>query len=143
MVEDRAAKEGAACVVISAKIESELALLENDERAEYLEEIGLDEPGLDRLIHVGYTLLDLQTYFTAGPKEARAWTIRKGWTAPKAAGVIHGDFERGFIRAETIAFDDYVANGGENGAREAGKLRQEGKEYVVQDGDVMLFKFNV
>ena len=143
MVEDRAAKEGAACVMISAKIESELALLEDDERAEYLEEIGLEEPGLDRLIHVGYTLLDLQTYFTAGPKEARAWTIRKGWTAPKAAGVIHGDFERGFIRAETIAFDDYVANGGENGAREAGKLRQEGKEYVVQDGDVMLFKFNV
>ncbi|HCR95169.1 MAG TPA: redox-regulated ATPase YchF, partial [Oceanicaulis sp.] len=143
MVEERASREGAACVVISAKIESELALLEDDERAEYLSEIGLDEPGLDRLIHVGYTLLDLQTYFTAGPKEARAWTIRKGWTAPKAAGVIHGDFERGFIRAETIAFDDYVANGGESGAREAGKLRQEGKEYVVQDGDVMLFKFNV
>lgn len=143
IVKERAAQEGAACVVISAKIESELALLEDEERAEYLAEIGLEEPGLDRLIHVGYTLLDLQTYFTAGPKEARAWTIRKGWTAPKAAGVIHGDFERGFIRAETTAYDDYVSNGGESGAREAGKLRQEGKEYVVQDGDVMLFKFNV
>jgi ribosome-binding ATPase YchF (GTP1/OBG family) len=143
VVEERAAQDGAACVVISAKIESELALLDDDERAEYLAEIGLEEPGLDRLIHVGYTLLDLQTYFTVGPKEARAWTIRKGWTAPKAAGVIHGDFERGFIRAETTAYDDYVSNGGESGAREAGKLRQEGKEYVVQDGDVMLFKFNV
>jgi len=142
-VKARAAEEGAACVAISAKIEAELALLEPDERAEYLDELGLEEPGLDRLIHAGYQLLDLQTYFTAGPKEARAWTIRKGWTAPKAAGVIHGDFERGFIRAETIAFDDYVANKGEAGARDAGKLRQEGKEYVVQDGDVMLFKFNV
>ncbi|MCR9130103.1 MAG: redox-regulated ATPase YchF [Alphaproteobacteria bacterium] len=142
-VEARAAEEGAACVVISAKIEAELALLEPEERTEYLAELGLEEPGLNRLIHTGYALLDLQTYFTAGPKEARAWTIRKGWTAPKAAGVIHGDFERGFIRAETIAYDDYVAAGGESGARDAGKLRQEGKEYVVQDGDVMLFKFNV
>ncbi|MGX6647309.1 redox-regulated ATPase YchF [Maricaulaceae bacterium MS644] len=142
-VKARATEEGAACVVISAKIEAELALLEEDERAEYLEELGIEEPGLNRLIHAGYQLLDLQTYFTAGPKEARAWTIRKGWTAPKAAGVIHGDFERGFIRAETIAFDDYVANKGEAGARDAGKLRQEGKEYIVQDGDVMLFKFNV
>ncbi|MEQ8405442.1 MAG: redox-regulated ATPase YchF [Oceanicaulis sp.] len=142
-VQKRAAEEGAACVVISAKIEAELALLEPDEREEYLAELGLEEPGLNRLIHVGYDLLDLQTYFTAGPKEARAWTIRRGWSAPKAAGVIHGDFERGFIRAETIAYDDYVANNGESGAREAGKLRQEGKEYVVQDGDVMLFKFNV
>ncbi len=142
-VEARAAEEGAACVVISAKIEAELALLEPEERTEYLAELGLEEPGLNRLIHTGYALLDLQTYFTAGPKEARAWTIRKGWTAPKAAGVIHGDFERGFIRAETIAYDDYVAAGGEAGARDAGKLRQEGKEYVVQDGDVMLFKFNV
>ncbi|MGJ3232953.1 MAG: redox-regulated ATPase YchF [Oceanicaulis sp.] len=139
----RAEEEGAACVVISAKIEAELALLEPEERAEYLDELGLEEPGLNRLIHAGYDLLDLQTYFTAGPKEARAWTIRRGWTAPKAAGVIHGDFERGFIRAETIAYEDYVANNGEAGAREAGKLRQEGKEYVVQDGDVMLFKFNV
>ena len=142
-VQKRAAEEGAACVVISAKIEAELALLEPEEREEYLAELGLEEPGLNRLIHAGYDLLDLQTYFTAGPKEARAWTIRRGWTAPKAAGVIHGDFERGFIRAETIAFTDYVANNGEAGAREAGKLRQEGKEYVVQDGDVMLFKFNV
>jgi GTP-binding protein YchF len=142
-VKARATEEGAACVVISAKIEAELALLEADERSEYLEELGIEEPGLNRLIHAGYQLLDLQTYFTAGPKEARAWTIRKGWTAPKAAGVIHGDFERGFIRAETIAFDDYVANKGEAGARDAGKLRQEGKEYIVQDGDVMLFKFNV
>ena len=108
-----------------------------------MESLGLAEPGLNRLIHAGYKLLDLQTYFTAGPKEARAWTIRKGWKAPRAAGVIHGDFEKGFIRAETIAFDDYVALGGEAGAREAGKLRQEGKEYVVQDGDVLMFKFNV
>ncbi|MCP2669334.1 redox-regulated ATPase YchF [Maricaulaceae bacterium EIL42A08] len=142
-VEARAAEEGAVCVVISAKIEAELALLEADERTEYLEELGLEEPGLNRLIHAGYQLLDLQTYFTAGPKEARAWTIRRGWTAPKAAGVIHGDFERGFIRAETIAYDDYVANNGESGARDAGKLRQEGKDYIVKDGDVMLFKFNV
>jgi len=142
-VEARATEEGAACVVISAKIESELALLDADERGEYLAELGLEEPGLNRLIHTGYQLLDLLTYFTVGPKEARAWTIRKGWTAPRAAGVIHGDFERGFIRAETTAFADYIAHGGEAGAREAGKLRQEGKEYVVQDGDVMLFKFNV
>jgi len=142
-VEARATQEGAACVVISAKIESELALLDADERGEYLAELGLEEPGLNRLIHTGYQLLDLLTYFTVGPKEARAWTIRKGWTAPRAAGVIHGDFERGFIRAETTAYADYVAHGGEAGAREAGKLRQEGKEYVVQDGDVMLFKFNV
>lgn len=142
-VEERASEEGAVCVVISAKIESEIALLEDDEAAEYLEELGLEEPGLSRLIHAGYQLLDLQTYFTAGPKEARAWTIRKGWTAPKAAGVIHGDFERGFIKAETIAYDDYVANNGESGARESGKLRQEGKDYIVADGDVMLFKFNV
>lgn len=142
-VEARATQEGAACVVISAKIESELALLDADERSEYLAELGLEEPGLNRLIHTGYQLLDLLTYFTVGPKEARAWTIRKGWTAPRAAGVIHGDFERGFIRAETTAYGDYVAHGGEAGAREAGKLRQEGKEYVVQDGDVMLFKFNV
>ena len=142
-VQERAAQEGAACVVISAKIEAELALLDAGEREEYLESLGLEEPGLNRLIHTGYELLDLQTYFTAGPKEARAWTIRKGWSAPRAAGVIHGDFEKGFIRAETIAFDDYIAQGGESGAREAGKLRQEGKEYIVQDGDVMLFRFNV
>lgn len=142
-VEERAKQEGAIAVVISAKIEAELALLEESERAEYLESLGLEEPGLNRLIHAGYQLLGLSTYFTAGPKEARAWTIRTGWTAPKAAGVIHGDFEKGFIRAETIAYDDYVAHGGEAGAREAGKLRQEGKDYIVKDGDVMLFKFNV
>ena len=142
-VEAHAAEEGAVSVVISAKIESELALLENEEREEYLSEIGLEEAGLDRLIRAGYELLDLQTYFTAGPKEARAWTVRKGWKTPQAAGVIHGDFERGFIRAETTAYDEFIAHNGEAGAREAGKLRQEGKEYIVQDGDVMLFKFNV
>ena len=135
--------EGATCVVISAQIESELATLDDEERADFLESLGLEEPGLDRLIHAGYGLLDLQTYFTAGPKESRAWTIRKGWTAPQAAGVIHGDFEKGFIRAETITFDDYIAHGGETGAKEAGKMRVEGKDYVVQDGDVMLFRFNV
>ena len=142
-VEERAELEGAGCVVISAQIEAELALLDDPDRSEYLETLSLEEPGLTRLIHAGYDLLDLQTYFTAGPKESRAWTIRKGWTAPKAAGVIHGDFEKGFIRAETIAFEDYVAHGGEAGAKEAGKMRAEGKEYVVQDGDVMLFRFNV
>ncbi|MEM1105467.1 MAG: redox-regulated ATPase YchF [Pseudomonadota bacterium] len=142
-VVERAGKEGAPCVVISAQIESELALLEADDRAEYLEELGLEEPGLNRLIHSGYALLGLQTYFTAGPKEARAWTIPSGATAPKAAGVIHGDFEKGFIRAETISYGDYVAHGGEAGAKEAGKMRAEGKDYVVQDGDVMLFRFNV
>ncbi|MEL6567989.1 MAG: redox-regulated ATPase YchF [Pseudomonadota bacterium] len=135
--------ENATCVVISAQIESELALLEDEEREEYLDELGLEEPGLNRLIHSGYDLLDLQTYFTAGPKESRAWTVKKGATAPQAAGVIHGDFEKGFIRAETITFDDYVAHGGESGAKEAGKMRAEGKEYIVQDGDVMLFRFNV
>ena len=142
-VEERAEQEGAGCVVISAQIEAELALLDDPDRGEYLETLGLEEPGLTRLIHAGYDLLDLQTYFTAGPKESRAWTIRRGWTAPKAAGVIHGDFEKGFIRAETIAFEDYVAHNGEAGAKEAGKMRDEGKEYVVQDGDVMLFRFNV
>ncbi|MEM9738947.1 MAG: redox-regulated ATPase YchF [Pseudomonadota bacterium] len=135
--------ENAICVVISAQIESELALLEDDEREEYLEELGLEEPGLNRLIHSGYDLLGLQTYFTAGPKESRAWTIRKGATAPQAAGVIHGDFEKGFIRAETIPYKDYVAHGGEGGAKDAGKMRAEGKDYIVQDGDVMLFRFNV
>lgn len=142
-VEARAREEGAACVVISAQIESELAMLDEPDRSEYLETLGLEEPGLTRLIHAGYDLLNLQTYFTAGPKESRAWTIRKGWTAPKAAGVIHGDFEKGFIRAETIPFEDYVAFGGEPGAKEAGKMRSEGKEYIVKDGDVMLFRFNV
>jgi len=142
-VAEYAAGEGAPAVVISAKIEAELAMLESDERAEYLAELGLSEPGLDKLIRAGYDLLGLQTYFTVGPKEARAWTIHAGWTAPRAAGVIHGDFEKGFIRAETIAFDDFVALGGEQPAKDAGKMRQEGKEYVVQEGDVMHFKFNV
>lgn len=142
-VEERAKQEGAIAVVISAQIESELAMLDDAESKEFLETLGLEEAGLTRLIRAGYELLGLQTYFTAGPKEARAWTIHKGWTAPKAAGVIHGDFEKGFIRAETIAFDDYVACGGEVGAKEAGKMRSEGKEYIVQDGDVMLFRFNV
>ena len=142
-VEARATEEGAACVVISAQIEAELALLDEPDRSEYLETLGLEEPGLTRLIHTGYALLDLQTYFTVGPKESRAWTIRKGWSAPKAAGVIHGDFEKGFIRAETVAYKDYVEHGGEAGAKEAGKMRSEGKDYIVQDGDVMLFRFNV
>ena len=142
-VEARATEEGAACVVISAQIEAELALLDEPDRSEYLETLGLEEPGLTRLIHTGYVLLDLQTYFTVGPKESRAWTIRKGWSAPKAAGVIHGDFEKGFIRAETVAYMDYVEHGGEAGAKEAGKMRSEGKDYIVQDGDVMLFRFNV
>jgi ribosome-binding ATPase len=142
-VEARAARDGAKAVVISAKIESEIAQLEAHERGEFLETLGLAEPGLNRLIHEAYALLGLRTYFTAGPKEARAWTISAGATAPQAAGVIHTDFEKGFIRAETIAYDDYVRLNGEAGARDAGKLRSEGKEYVVQDGDVMNFRFNV
>jgi GTP-binding protein YchF len=140
-VEARAKQEGAGSVVISAKIESEIAVLSREERAEYLSAIELKEPGLDRLIRAGYELLHLVTFFTVGPKEARAWTITKGTKAPQAAGVIHTDFERGFIRAETIAYDDYVALGGEAGARDAGKLRLEGKDYVVADGDVMHFRF--
>ncbi len=140
-VEARAKAEGAAVVVISAKIESEIAVLSRGERSEYLSAVGLDEAGLDRLIRAGYGLLDLVTFFTVGPKETRAWTITRGAKAPQAAGVIHTDFERGFIRAETIAYDDYVAGGGEAGARDAGKLRLEGKDYVVQDGDVMHFRF--
>ena len=139
----RAKIEGAACVVICAQMEAELAALEEDEQKEYLAAAGLDEPGLTKLIHAGHDLLGLQIYFTVGPKEARAWTIHKGWTAPKAAGVIHGDFEKGFIRAETIAFDDFVAFGGEQGAKEAGKMRLEGKDYIVRDGDVLHFRFNV
>lgn len=142
-VQKRAEEEGAEAVVISAQIEAELSQLDDDERTEFLETLGLSEPGLNRLIRAGYALLGLQTYFTAGPKEARAWTIRSGMTAPQAAGVIHGDFEKGFIRAETITYDDYVEMGGESGAKEAGKMRQEGKDYIVQDGDVMLFRFNV
>ncbi|MDT3685839.1 MAG: redox-regulated ATPase YchF [Pseudorhodoplanes sp.] len=140
-VEARAKEEGAVSVVISAKIESEIAVLSRDERADYLEAVGLKEAGLDRLIRAGYDLLHLVTYFTVGPKEARAWTITKGTKAPQAAGVIHTDFERGFIRAETIAYDDYIGLGGEAGARDAGKLRLEGKDYVVADGDVMHFRF--
>jgi GTP-binding protein YchF len=140
-VEARAKEEGAVSVVISAKIESEIAVLSREERAEYLEAVGLKEAGLDRLIRAGYDLLHLVTYFTVGPKEARAWTITKGTKAPQAAGVIHTDFERGFIRAETIAYDDYIALGGEAGARDAGKLRLEGKDYVVADGDVLHFRF--
>ncbi len=142
-VAERAARDGAKAVVISAKIESEIALLAPAERAEFLETLGLAEPGLDRLIGEAYALLGLRTYFTAGPKEARAWTIPVGATGPQAAGVIHTDFEKGFIRAETIAFADYVALGGEAGARDAGKMRSEGKDYVVRDGDVMNFRFNV
>jgi GTP-binding protein YchF len=137
----RAAQEGAATVTISAKIEAEIAVLAPHERAEYLAAIGLAEAGLDRLIHAGYQLLDLVTFFTAGPKQARAWTVTRGSRAPQAAGVIHTDFERGFIRAETIAYDDYVSLGGEAGARDAGKMRLEGKDYVVADGDVMHFRF--
>jgi hypothetical protein len=140
-VEERAKQEGAGAVVISAKIESEIAVLPPAERADYLEAVGLKEPGLNRLIRAGYDLLHLITYFTAGPKETRAWTITKGTKAPQAAGVIHSDFEKGFIRAETIAYDDYVATGGEAGARDAGKMRLEGKEYAVVDGDVMHFRF--
>ena len=139
----KAEREGAQAVVVSAAIESELVGMDPEDRGEYLSELGLDESGLSRVIRAGYTLLGLNTFFTAGPKEARAWTYPQGARAPQAAGEIHTDFEKGFIRAETIAFDDYVALGGESGAREAGKLRQEGKEYLVQDGDVMLFKFNV
>ncbi|ROT95337.1 redox-regulated ATPase YchF [Altererythrobacter sp. FM1] len=140
---EKAAAEGAQAVVVSAAIEAELVGMAPEERSEYLAELGLEETGLARVIRAGYDLLGLQTFFTVGPKEARAWTFPKGAKAPQAAGEIHSDFERGFIRAETMAFDDYVALGGEHGAREAGKLRQEGKEYLVQDGDIMLFKFNV
>jgi ribosome-binding ATPase len=138
-----AAEQGARAVVISAAIEAEIAQLSPEEAVEFMEALGLAEPGLDRLIRAGYELLDLITFFTSGPKETRAWTVAKGSKAPQAAGVIHTDFERGFIRAQTIAYDDFVALGGEVAAREAGKARDEGKEYVVQDGDVMLFKFNV
>jgi len=140
-VEERAKLEGAASIIISAKIESEIAVLSRDERADYLAAVGLSEAGLDRLIRAGYALLDLVTFFTAGPKEARAWTVTRGAKAPQAAGVIHTDFERGFIRAETIAYEDYLACGGEAGARDAGKMRLEGKDYVVADGDVMHFRF--
>jgi GTP-binding protein YchF len=140
-VAERAKAEGAGCVVICAKLEAELAALEPAERAEYLEQLGLKEPGLNALIREGYRVLNLITFFTAGPKEARAWTVTAGSKAPRAAGTIHTDFEKGFIRAETIAYDDYVGLGGEVAAKQAGKMRLEGKEYVVRDGDVMLFRF--
>jgi ribosome-binding ATPase len=143
LVAERARKDNANSVVISAQIESEVAMLDPEERTEFLGALGLEEPGLNRLIHEAYKLLGLQTYFTVGPKEARAWTIHVGDTAPQAAGVIHTDFEKGFIRAETIAYDDFVRLNGEAGAKEAGKMRSEGKEYVVKDGDVMHFRFNV
>ncbi|WP_180682728.1 redox-regulated ATPase YchF [Tepidicella baoligensis] len=140
---DYAAAQNAPVVAICAKIEAELAEMDDADRLEFLKELGQDEPGLNRLIRAGFKLLGLQTYFTAGVKEVRAWTIPIGATAPQAAGVIHGDFERGFIRAQTIAFDDYIAYRGEQGAKDAGKMRAEGKEYVVKDGDVMNFLFNV
>ncbi len=142
-VEEMAAAQGAGAVVISARIEEEISQLDAGEAELFLQEMGLSEPGLDRLIRAGYELLQLQTYFTVGPKEARAWTIRRGTRAPQAAGVIHGDFEKGFIRAETISYEDFLAHGGEQGAREAGKMRAEGKGYVVQDGDVVHFLFNI
>ncbi|MCL4111663.1 UNVERIFIED_CONTAM: hypothetical protein GTU68_023619 [Idotea baltica] len=141
-VADMAAAQGAAHVVISAQIEEEISQLEPDEAEMFLSEMGLEEAGLDRLIRAGYELLHLETYFTVGPKEARAWTIPQGTLAPQAAGVVHGDFERGFIRAETVAYDEYIAHNGEQGAREAGKLRAEGKAYEVQDGDVLHFLHN-
>ena len=143
-VAERAKQEGAACVVISAAIEAEVAQLSDEaEKRDYLETLGLSEPGLSRVIRAGYSLLNLLTFFTVGPKEARAWTVHRGALAPQAAGVIHTDFEHGFIRAETIAYDDFIACGGEQGAKEAGKMRSEGKDYVVQDGDIFHFRFNV
>jgi GTP-binding protein YchF len=142
-VKKHAQEEEAEVVAICAKIEAEIAELDEDEKEMFLEEMNLDRPGLDRLIQAAYRELGLITYFTAGPKEVRAWTIKKGWKAPQAAGVIHTDFEKGFIRAETIKYDDYVALKSEAAAKEAGKMRSEGKEYIVEDGDVMLFRFNV
>lgn len=142
-VRDMAAKEGAPVVAVCAKTEAEIADLDDEDKAMFLEDMGMHEPGLNRVIRAGYDLLGLQTYFTAGVKEVRAWTIHKGDTAPQAAGVIHTDFERGFIRAQTIAYEDYITYKGEKGAQEAGKMRAEGKDYVVADGDVMNFLFNV
>jgi len=142
-LKEYAAAQNAPVVAICAKIEAEMAQMSDEDRTMFLEEMGLHEPGLNRLIRAGYDLLGLQTYFTAGVKEVRAWTIRKGDTAPQAAGVIHGDFERGFIRAQTIAFDDFIQFKGEQAAKDAGKMRAEGKDYVVKDGDVMNFLFNV
>jgi len=138
-----AEQEGAEVVVICNKLEAEIAELEDEEKLEFLQDLGMEEPGLDRVIRAGYQLLGLQTYFTAGEKEVRAWTVKRGASAPAAAGVIHTDFEKGFIRAEIVSYDDYVAGNGENGAKEAGKWRLEGKDYIVQDGDVIHFRFNV
>lgn len=138
-----AAKEGSSVVPVCNKLEAEIAELEDDERLEFLQEMGMEEPGLDRVIRAGYNLLGLQTYFTAGVKEVRAWTVKVGATAPQAAGVIHTDFEKGFIRAEVVSYDDFIAYQGEQGAKDAGKWRLEGKEYIVQDGDVVHFRFNV
>lgn len=143
LVQDYAKKENAPVVAVCAAIEAEIADLDDDDKAEFLEDLGMEEPGLNRVIRAGYSLLGLQTYFTAGVKEVRAWTILVGDTAPKAAGVIHTDFERGFIRAQTIAYEDFIAHKGEQGAKEAGKMRAEGKDYVVNDGDVLNFLFNV
>jgi GTP-binding protein YchF len=142
-VKTHAAKEGAPVVAICAKIEAEITDLSDEDKKVFLDDIGMTEPGLDRMIRAAYTLLGLETYFTAGEKEVRAWTIHKGSTAPQAAGVIHTDFEKGFIRAEVIAFNDYVTLGGEAKSKEAGKMRLEGKDYIVKDGDVMHFRFNV
>jgi GTP-binding protein YchF len=142
-VNDYAAAEGAGVVAVCAAIEAEIALLEDDEKAEFLEELGLEEPGLNRVIRAGYDLLELQTFFTAGEKEVRAWTVRQGATAPQGAGRIHTDFEKGFIRAEVVSYDDYIAHSGEQGAKDAGKWRLEGKEYLMTEGDVVHFRFNV
>jgi len=142
-VTEKAKEEGAAHVIVSAAIEAEIATLSDEEAAEFISDMGLKEPGLNRLIRAGYDLLDLLTFFTAGPKEARAWTVRKPATAPMAAGVIHTDFQRGFIRAETVSYDDYIACQGEAGAKDAGKLRIEGADYQVKDGDIFHFRFNV
>ena len=142
-VRRHAASEGAPVVAVCAAIEAEIGDMSAEDKAVFLADMGMSEPGLNRVINAGYGLLGLQTFFTAGPKEARAWTVRRGATAPQAAGVIHTDFERGFIRAEVIAYDDYIRHKGEQGAKEAGRMRLEGKEYVVKDGDVILFRFNV
>jgi GTP-binding protein YchF len=142
-VRERAASEGAEVVPVCAAIEEEMAQLEDADRDEFLADLGLDEPGLNRVIRAGYKLLGLQTYFTAGVKEVRAWTVAKGATAPQAAGVIHTDFEKGFIRAETMAYEDFIRYRGEAGCKDAGRLRLEGKDYIVQEGDVLHFRFNV
>jgi ribosome-binding ATPase len=143
VVKEIAAEEGAEMVAVCNKLEAEIAELETDEKLEFLQEMGMSEPGLDRVIRASYTLLGLQTFFTAGEKEVRAWTVKNGATAPKAAAVIHTDFEKGFIRAEIVGYDDFIGNKGEQGAKDAGKWRLEGKEYIVQDGDVIHFRFNV